>query len=50
MVIYKHSKQTDGEFLQYLKQTLKTLPKEKKKVILTSDFKVNLLTLDKTKK
>ena len=49
VVIYKHSKQTDVEFLQYLKQSFKTLPKEKNKVILTGDFKVNLLTLDKNK-
>ena len=49
VVICKHSKQTDVEFLQYLKQSFKTLPKEKNKVILTGDFKVNLLTLDKNK-
>ena len=36
--------------MQYLKQTFKTLSKEKEKVILTRDFNVNLLNFDKNKK
>ena len=40
-VIYEHLKQKEAEFLQYLKQTFKTLSKENKKVILTADFNRN---------
>ena len=48
-VVYRHPKQKDTEFLWYLKQTLKALSKENKKVILTGDLNINLLNFDKKK-
>ena len=48
-VIYRHPRPKDGEFLNYLKQTLRAIDKEKKKVILTGDFNLNLLKFDKSK-
>ena len=48
-VIYRHPRPRDGEFLNYLKQTLRAIDKEKKKVILTGDFNLNLLKFDKSK-
>ena len=38
-------KKKEVEFLQYLKQTFKTLSEEKKKMILTGDFNVNLMLI-----
>ena len=35
--------------MRYLKQTLKTLSKENKKLILTGDLNINLLKFDKNK-
>ena len=49
-VIYRHPKQKDKEFLQYLSNTLKTIKKGEKKIILTGDFNLNLLKFDKNKK
>ena len=37
------------EFLNYMKQTLKTIDQEKKKVILTGDSNFSLLKFDKSK-
>ena len=48
-VVYRHPRQKDTEFLNYMKQTLKTIDQEKKKVILTGDFNFNLLKFDKPK-
>ena len=48
-VIYRHPKQKDKEFLQYLSNTLKTIKKGEKKIILTGDFNLNLLKFDKNK-
>ena len=48
-VVYRHPKQKDTDFLQYLKQTFKTLSKKKKKVILTGELNINLLNFDKNK-
>ena len=48
-VVYRYPKQKDTEFLLYLKQTLKALPKENKKVILTGNLNINLLNFDKNK-
>ena len=48
-VVYRHPKQKDTDFLQYLKQTFKTLSKENKKVILTGELNINLLNFDKNK-
>ena len=48
-VVYKHPKQTDTEFLRYLKQILKTLFKGNKNVTLAGGLNVNLLNIDKSK-
>ena len=48
-VIYRHPKQKDKEFLQYLSNTLNKVKMEKKKIILTGDFNLNLLKFDKNK-
>ena len=48
-VVCRHPQQKDTEFLNYMKQTLKTIDQEKKKVILTGDFNFNLLKFDKSK-
>ena len=48
-VIYRHPKQKDKEFLQYLSNTLKKIKKKKKKIILTGDFNLNWLKFDKNK-
>ena len=49
-VTYRHPKQKDKGFLQFLSNTLKKVKKENKKIILTGDFNLNLLNLTKTKK
>ena len=46
-VVHRHPKQKDTKFLWQLKETLKTLSKENKKVILTGDLNINLLNFDK---
>ena len=46
-VVHRHPKQKDTQFLWQLKETLKTLSKENKKVILTGDLNINLLNFDK---
>ena len=48
-VIYRHPKQKDKEFLQYLSNLLNKVKMEKKKIILTGDFNLNLLKFDKNK-
>ena len=48
-VIYRHPKQKDKKFLQYLSTTLKKIKKEKRKIILTGGFNLNLLKFDKNK-
>ena len=48
-VIYRHPKQKDKEFFQYLSNTLKKIKKKKKKIILTGDFNLNWLKFDKNK-
>ena len=48
-VVYRHPKHKDTEFSRYLKQTLRTLSKGNKKVILTRDLNINLLNFDKNK-
>ena len=48
-VIYRHPKQKDKEFLPYLSSTLKKIKKENEKIILTGDFNLNLLKIDKNK-
>ena len=48
-VIYRHPKQKDKELLQYLSNTLNKIKMEKKKIILTGDFNLNLLKFDKNK-
>ena len=48
-VVYRHPKQKDKEFLQYLSNTLQKTKKENKKTILTGDFNLNLLKFEKNK-
>ena len=48
-VIYRHPKQKDKEFLQYLSNLLNKVKMEKKKIILTGDFNLNLIKFDKNK-
>ena len=48
-VTYRHSKQKDKGFLQFLSNTLKKVKKENKKIILTGNFNLNLLKFDKNK-
>ena len=48
-VIYRHPKQKDKEFLQYISNTLKKNKKREKKIILTGDFNLSLLKFHKNK-
>ena len=48
-LMYRHPKQNDTAFLQYLKETFKIIKKENKKIILTGDFNFNLLKFEKNK-
>ena len=48
-LIYRHPKQNDKTFLTYLKDTIKAIKKENKKIILTGDFNLNLLKFEKNK-
>ena len=45
-LMYRHPKQNDTTFLQYLKETFKIIKKENKKIILTGNFNFNLLKLE----
>ena len=46
-LIYRHPKQNDKTFLIYLKNTMKAIKKENKKIILKGDFDLNLLKFEK---
>ena len=48
-VVYRHPKQKDKEFLEYLDNTLQKTKKENKKIIITGDLNLNLLKFEKNK-
>ena len=45
-VIYRHPKPKFVYFMKHLRDIQKTFAKENKKIILTSDFNINLLKFD----